>query len=186
MPLLQIVKKTKSYIPTKVYDIGIENGHHYLLSNGAVSHNSYFPQKKQGGGRGPEYMASSIITLSKSKDKTTDGDIIGSIITAKIAKGRLTKENMEIKTKISYQRGLDRYYGLLELAEEHGIVKQVGKQYEFPDGTKAFKKNILAKPEEHWTKDVLDKIDDVVGKEFQYGGGSDSIDVGDEVVTEEE
>ena len=135
---------------------------------------SYFPQKKQGGGRGPEYMSSSIITLSKSKDKTSDGDIVGSIITAKIAKGRLTKENMEVKTKISYKHGLDRYYGLLELAEEYGLIKLVGKQYEFYDGTKAFKKNILADPEKFWTKDVLDKIDDVIGKQFQYGGGSDS------------
>ena len=50
---------------------------------------SMFPQKEMGGGSGLKYAASSIIFLSKRKEK--DGtEIIGNIIHCKNAKSRLT------------------------------------------------------------------------------------------------
>ena len=53
---------------------------------------SMFPQKEMGGGSGLKYAASSIVYLSKRKEK--DGtEIIGNIIHCKNYKSRLTKEN---------------------------------------------------------------------------------------------
>lgn len=135
---------------------------------------SYVPMKAQGGGKGPIYTASTIIYLSKSKDKDSQGNINGVIITAKTEKGRLTKENMKVKTRISYTDGLDRYYGLLDLCEQFGVIKLVGKQYEFPNGVKAFKKTILESPEKYWTEEMLDIIDKEIGeKYFMYGGSGE-------------
>jgi RecA/RadA recombinase len=77
---------------------------------------SMFPQKEMGGGSGLKYAASSIIYLSKKKEK--DGtEVVGNIIHCKNHKSRLTKENKMVDVRLTYDRGLDKYYGLLELAE---------------------------------------------------------------------
>ena len=76
---------------------------------------SMFPQKEMGGGSGLKYAASSIIYLSKKKEK--DGtEVIGNIIHCKNAKSRLTVENRMVDVRLNYETGLDRYYGLLDLA----------------------------------------------------------------------
>ena len=79
---------------------------------------AYVPTKEMGGGSGLKYAASTIIYLSKKKEK--DGkDVIGNIVKAKAAKSRLTKENSQVETRLYYDaRGLDKYYGLLELGEK--------------------------------------------------------------------
>ena len=129
---------------------------------------SMFPQKEMGGGSGLKYAASSIIYLSKRKDKEGT-EVIGNIIHCKNFKSRLTKENAMIDVKLTYKTGLDKYYGLLELGEEAGVFKKVSTRYEMPDGSKVFGKNINENPEKYFTKDVLDKIDEQAKRKFQYG-----------------
>ena len=129
---------------------------------------SMFPQKEMGGGSGLKYAASSIIYLSKRKEK--DGtEVVGNIIHCKNFKSRLTKENAMIDVRLTYEKGLDRHYGLLELAEEAGIFKKVSTRYETPDGTKVFGKSINTEPEKYFTKEVLKQIDDHAKQKFSYG-----------------
>jgi RecA/RadA recombinase len=129
---------------------------------------SMFPQKEMGGGSGLKYAASSIIYLGKRKEK--DGtEVVGNIIHCKNYKSRLTKENAQIDVKLTYKKGLDKYYGLIELAEEAGLFKKVSTRYEMPDGSKVFGKNINDDPEKYFTKEVLDKIDEVAKRKFSYG-----------------
>lgn len=131
---------------------------------------SYVPTKAQGGGKGPIYTASTILSLSKKKDKDdTSKSVVGGIITVKIEKGRLTKENMSVQTKISYTKGLDRYYGLFDLCVEYGVIKQNGKRYELPNGDVVFKKEIDENPQKYFTEEMLDIIDEKVGSHFRYG-----------------
>ena len=129
---------------------------------------SMFPQKEMGGGSGLKYAASSIIYLGKRKEK--DGtEVVGNIIHCKNYKSRLTKENAQIDVKLTYKKGLDKYYGLINLAEEGGIFKKVSTRYEMPDGSKVFGKNINDEPEKYFTKEVLDKIDEIAKRKFSYG-----------------
>src|SRR6056300_60110 len=129
---------------------------------------SMFPQKEMGGGAGLKYAASSIIYLGKRKEK--DGtELVGNIIHCKNYKSRLTKENAQIDVKLTYKKGLDKYYGLIGLAEEAGIFKKVSTRYEKPDGSKVFGKNINDEPEKYFTKEVLDKIDEIAKRKFSYG-----------------
>lgn len=140
-----------------------------------ASVSAYVPTQVVGGGSGIVYSASTILMLSKSKDK--DGtDVTGNIVKCKLEKGRFTKEHKMVHVLIDYKNGLDRYYGLLEIAEKHGIVKKVGNKYEFPDGQKAFEKEIKNNPETYYTKDVLNKIDEVCKLEFCYGNDDNSDD----------
>jgi hypothetical protein len=127
------------------------------------------PTKKKGGGSGLEYAASTILFLSKKKDKDKDNQITGAIITANLKKARLTIENKKVETLLDYTDGLDPYYGLLDLAEKFDIIKKVSTRYELPDGTKAFESAILNDPEKYFTKDILDRIDEACKNEFLYG-----------------
>jgi len=128
---------------------------------------SMFPQKEMGGGSGLKYAASSIIYLSKKKEK--DGtEVIGNIIHCKNHKSRLTKENKMVDVRLTYDKGLDKYYGLLELAEKYGIFKKVSTRFELPDGSKQFGKTILNDPLTYFTDDVMKQLDESANKEFKY------------------
>ena len=129
---------------------------------------SMFPTKEMGGGSGLKYAASSIVYLSKKKEK--DGtEVIGSIIHCKNHKSRLTVENKMVDVRLTYDKGLDRHYGLLDLALEHGIFKSVSTRIELPDGGKAFGKTINNDPEKYFTDEVMQKLEDAANKEFRYG-----------------
>ena len=128
---------------------------------------SYIPTKEMGGGSGLKYAASTIIYLSKKKEKDHK-EVIGNIIKAKAAKSRLSKENSVVETRLYYEKGLDKYYGLLELGEKHGVFKRVANRYEIGE-KKVYPKNIYDNPEEYFTPEVLQALDECAKKEFSYG-----------------
>jgi len=121
-----------------------------------------------GGGSGLKYAASTIVYLSKKKEK--DGtEIVGNIIKAKTAKSRLSKENKDVEVRLFYdERGLDRYYGLLELGELGGLWENKAGRYEI-NGKKIYGKQILANPEEHFTDEIMQKLDEIAKSQFSYG-----------------
>jgi len=151
------VKKISKCETERVYDISVDKHENYILENGVITHNS-----------GLKYAASSIVMLGKKKDK--DGtEVVGNIVKATMHKSRFTKEGKKTEIKLSFDRGLDRYYGLLDLAEKYDIIKKVSTRYELPDGTKVFGKNINEEPEKYFTKDVLDQLDAAAAREYKYG-----------------
>ena len=128
---------------------------------------AYIPTKEMGGGSGLKYAASSIIYLSKKKEK--DGkDVVGNIIKCKNAKSRLTKENSTVETRLFYDRGLDRYYGLLELGEKYGIFKRKGNRVIVGESS-VYPSAILKDPEQYFTPEIMQKLDEAAAKEFRYG-----------------
>ena len=129
---------------------------------------AYVPTKEMGGGSGLKYAASTIIHLGKKKEK--DGkEVIGNIIKAKTAKSRLSKEEKTVEVRLYYdERGLDRYYGLLELGEVGGLWKNVAGRYEI-GGSKIYAKQILKEPEKYFTPEVMEKLDKIAQEEFSYG-----------------
>ena len=129
---------------------------------------SYIPTKEMGGGSGLKYAASTIIYLSKKKEKDKT-EVVGNIIKAKTAKSRLSKENKEVNIRLYYdERGLDRYYGLLELGELGGLWKNVAGRYEM-NGKKVYAKNIYEEPEKYFTEEVMKKLDEIAMKTYSYG-----------------
>lgn len=130
---------------------------------------AYVPTKELGGGSGLKYSASSIAMLSKKKEKDSDGDVVGNIIKIKMYKSRLSKENQEASVLLSYEKGLDKYYGLLELAEKYKIFNKVSTRFELPDGKKVFGKEINTNPELYFTDEILKQLEICANKEYQYG-----------------
>ncbi len=171
----QIIRGTFRTVRLKLAKAGVPmfvTNHTYLGIGGM------YPTQEMSGGGGAKYAGDTILYLSKRKEK--DGkDVIGNIIHVKTYKSRLSKENQMVDVLLTYNKGLDRYYGLLPLAEKHGIVKKVSTRFEFPDGTKAFEKAINKNPEKYWTEDILMLLEAAAQKEFKYGMGeimSDDID----------
>ncbi len=81
----------------------------------------------------------------------------------------LTKENRDVEVRLFYdERGLDRYYGLLELGEIGGLWKNVAGRYEI-NGKKMYAKQILANTDEYFTEEVMQKLDDIAKEYFSYG-----------------
>ena len=129
---------------------------------------SYVPTKEMGGGSGLKYASSTIIYLSKKKEKDKT-EVVGNIIKAKTAKSRLSKENQQVEIRLYYdERGLDRYYGLLDLGEIGGMWKNVGGRYEI-DGKKIYAKQIYTEPEKYFTEEVMNKLDEISKTTFSYG-----------------
>jgi len=128
---------------------------------------AYIPTKEMGGGSGLKYAASTIIYLSKKKEK--DGtEVVGNIIKCKAAKSRLTKENSDVETRLYYDRGLDKYYGLLELGEKHGVFEKRGNRIVIGESA-VYPKSILADPEKYFTPEIMQALDEAAAKEFRYG-----------------
>lgn len=143
-----------------------------------------YAQKIMSGGSGLKYAASSILFLSKAKDKD-DQVVVGNIITVTNKKGRLTKENLQIKISLNYETGMNPYYGLLELGEKYGVFTKVSNKYEI-DGVKAFESHILKNPEKFFTPEILDKLDICAKNEFYYGLKKKNFNETDETEVEEE
>ena len=186
MTKASILKATFRVLNLKLAKIGVP----LLVTNHVYDVvGAYIPTKEMSGGSGLKYTASTIVMLSKKKDK--DGtEVIGNIVKAKLIKSRLTKENSQVEVKITYSKGLDRYYGLLDIAEKYGIIKKVSTRYELPDGSKIFGKNINEEPEKYFTPEVLAQIDEACKKEFLYGQdgarGDNSMEEFEELATENE
>ena len=165
MTRAQMVKSTFRVLTLKLGKAGIPlvmTNHTYDVVG------SYVPMKEMGGGSGLKYAASTIVYLSKKKVK--DGtDVIGNIIHCKLYKSRFTKENSMVDVMLSYDEGLNPYYGLVDLAIKYDIFKKVSTRIELPDGTKIYEKQLYREPEKYFTSDVMERLEEAANTEFKYG-----------------
>ena len=165
MTKAQVIKGTFRVLTLKLGKVGIPmivTNHTYDVIG------SMFPQKEMGGGSGLKYAASSIIYLSKKKEKEGT-EVIGNIIHCKNAKSRLTVENRMVDVRLNYETGLDRYYGLLDLALASEIFKKSSTRIELPNGKTEFAKTINNNPEKFFTDEVMERLEVVVEDYFKYG-----------------
>lgn len=172
MTRTQVIKATFRTLTLKLGQAGIPmliTNHTYAVIG------SMFPSSEMSGGTGLKYAASTIVYLSKKKVK--DGtEVIGNIIHCKLFKSRLTKENSMVDVLLSYDKGLNPYYGLIDIGLKHGILKKSSTKIEFPDGSKAFEKSIYSNPQKYFSPEIMSSLESVVGKEFKYGNSLDRVE----------
>ena len=102
MTRAQVLKAAFRVLTLKLGRAGIP----MVVTNHTYDSMGLFPTKEMGGGSGLKYAASSIIFLSKKKDKVGT-DVVGNIVHCKNHKSRLTIENKMVDVKLSYETGLD-------------------------------------------------------------------------------
>jgi RecA/RadA recombinase len=145
---------------------------------------SYIPMKEMGGGSGLKYAASTVVFLGKKKDRdATTKEIVGNIIKCTTFKSRLSKENQKAEVLLSYDKGLDRYYGMIELAIEAGLFEKKGSRIVANDKS-VYAKQILADPEQYFTPEVMDVLDKFAQEKYSYGTAGSEM-ASEDITTEE-
>jgi hypothetical protein len=76
---------------------------------------------------------------------------------------------------LSFSTGLDRYYGLLDLAVGMGIVVQNGATYALADGTKLGYAKTWRNDEQLWEKTIIPGLESKMKAEWAYGNNNNEI-----------
>ena len=79
-----------------------------------------------------------------------------------------------VDVRLTYDKGLDRYYGLLDLALAFDVFKKQSTRVLLPNGKTEFGKTINNNPEKYFTPDVMEKLEVVVNEYFKYGKNSET------------
>jgi RecA/RadA recombinase len=175
MTRARLIKATFRTLTLKLGVLGVP----FIITNHTYETQGLFAKKVQSGGSGVRYANSMTVMLGKSKEKEGD-EVVGALIRSKLDKGRITKEQTVVTIKLYFDRGLDKYYGLLDLAEKYGIAEKVkakkekdGKEPKVAGfligGQQATEKTIYAHPEKYFTGEVMADLEIAAGKEFKYG-----------------
>lgn len=181
MTKAQVIKATFRVLTLKLAKVKIP----MLVTNHVYDVvGSYVPMKEIGGGSGLKYAASTIVMLGKKKDKEGT-DLVGNIIKATMFKSRLSKEGKMVEVKLSFEKGLNRFYGLLDLGIKHGVFKQVSTRIELPDGTKQYAKTIYNEPAKYFTDEIMNQLEVAAKKEFMYGASDEELVSDSDVVGED-
>lgn len=159
MTRTQLTKATFRVLALKLGKLNIP----LVLTNHTYQTMGMFSSKQMSGGSGPKYAASIIIYLSKAKDEA------GVFINALLKKGRLTREGSKVQTQLTFDKGLNRYHGLLDYAVELGVWERESKQTVNIEGKKVKNGTIKNSPEKYFTEEVLDAIEEKIGEKFLYG-----------------
>lgn len=147
------IKNIKKIGKRKVYDISVKDVEHYILENGVVTHNT-----------GPYYAADNIWIIGRQQIK--DGkDVEGYDYILNIEKSRFVREKTKFPISVTFNEGIDKWSGMLDLAVELGyIIKPSKGKYqiidqetgEIPD--KEYKKEDFSHNDELWKLIMTDKF----------------------------
>ena len=133
----------------------------------------YGNQKIQSGGKGISYAGDVILVLTKAKEK--DGNSrVGSQITVNISKSRFQREDTKYKIILLFSKGVYKYSGLLEYALEFNIWKKEGHSILIND-EKVKRKTILKSPEQYFTDDVINQINEKLKCEVGFGDNGEDF-----------
>ena len=140
---------------------------------------SYIPMKEMGGGSGLKYAASTIVYLGKKKERdASTKEIVGNIIKCTTFKSRLSKENQLAEVLLTYDKGLDKYYGLTDVCIEMGQWEKAGSRIKVygdieADGKSVYAKQIMADPEAFFSARIMAMVDQYLERKYSYGTGSE-------------
>ena len=119
--------------------IALASGHYYGNPNG------YGEADQVGGGKFVKLAPDIIVSLKRQKlfenpngkSLKAKGKIVGNIIKAITLKNRFYPPFQEATIEIDFNKGINKYAGLMNLLIESGLVKVGGSWYTFPNGEKA-------------------------------------------------
>jgi RecA/RadA recombinase len=150
-------------------------------------------EKNMPGGKSIVYLPSVTIQLARKPMKSDGGKTMdaetavgqknyaGILIRALTRKNRFIKQYLQGEMFLSFHTGLDRYYGLLDLAVGVGAVIQTGSTYQLPDGKKIGYYKNFRKDKDLWENIILPVLEEKIKKEWAYSSGDEESEVPDEV-----
>ena len=142
-----------------------------------------FPKDIVGGGTGIYYSADNIWILGRRQNKTGT-EVTGYDFIINVEKSRFVKEKSKIPISVSWDGGIERFSGLLDIGLASGFVsKPSNGWYQRVDrgtgeivGNKVREKDTLT--EDFWTDILADaKFQEFVEKQYKIGAGNTGIEL---------
>jgi hypothetical protein len=136
-----------------------------------------FPKAIVGGGTGSYYSADNIYILGRQQDKEGT-EIVGYHFIINVEKSRYVKEKSKIPISVSFDGGISKYSGLLDLALESGhVVKPTNGWYAKVDqktGEIGEKKRIADTSTPEFMEPILNdvKFKDFVKQKYEIAYGN--------------
>lgn len=136
--------------------------------------------KKQAGGSGPLYMASVIVQMAKKTERASDSknkdsnttmtslakDINGLTLRAFTTKNRFVVPFLETEMYLNFKTGLNKYSGLLEMAEGYGVLEKQGHRHALNGEVLGFFKD-FKDDETVWEK-ILPLLENKLNQELSF------------------
>lgn len=105
-----------------------------------------FPKEKLSGGGGLMYASDNVWIITRAQEKDKEGGISGYKFTINAEKSRYVKEKSKFPIEVSFDGGVSKYSGLLDLALQFGHA---------------------IKPKNGWYALVDDKTGEILGKNYR-------------------
>ena len=154
-------------------------------------------EKNMPGGKSVVYLPSVTVQLARKPMKEDGGKISdgklavsqknysGIIIRALTRKNRFMKQYLEGEIYLSFSKGLDRFYGLLDIAVGLGVVIQTGSTYQLEDGKKIGYYKNFRKDTSLWEETIIPKLEERIKSEWMYSNLENEEDIPDEILDQE-
>jgi hypothetical protein len=148
----------------------------FISINHTYLEQTMFPKAIVSGGTGPTYSADNIWIVGRRQDKVGT-EVQGYHFVINIEKSRFVREKSKIPISVSFEGGIERYSGLLEVAVELGYVTKPKQGWYMPvnppTGEELAPSNVREKATEardFWNT-IFDKTDfkSALKKRFEIG-----------------
>lgn len=143
---------------------------------------SLYPKQIISGGTGLMYSANQAFIISKSQEKD-GGELSGWNFTLNVEKSRYVREKAKLPFLVTYESGIQKYSGLLDLALESGhVIKPSNGWYQLVDTETGELIGGKVRAKETQTESFLgslltnQKFKDFVASKYKLVGGSHSLD----------
>ena len=149
-----------------------------IVVNHVYDEMGLYPKQIMGGGQGPMLSANQVFFIGKAQEK--DGkDIIGYHFTINVEKSRFVREKSKFPFSVTYENGIEKYSGLMDIALEAGVVikpnqgfyQKIDLKTGEPEGNKMRLKDTNTK--EFWDSILQSKeFNDYIKQRYQLGYNS--------------
>jgi RecA/RadA recombinase len=146
-------------------------------------------EKNMPGGKAAVYLPSVTVQLARKLVKDSENKQVsdklsasqknysGVVIRALTVKNRFIKQYLEGEFYLSFSKGIDKYFGLLEIMKGMGVVSNSGSSYTDWEGNKlgyykSFSKNI-----DLWEHKLLPELEKRIKIHWAYGSSPEDDDL---------
>ncbi len=156
-----------------------------VVVNHTYSEIGLYPKQIVSGGTGIYYSADNIFIIGRQQEK--DGtEVVGYNFIVNVEKSRFVKEKSKIPVEVSFDGGISRWSGLLDVALEGGfVIKPSNGWYSLKGDEKKYRlKDTYTK--EFWLPVLTNKeFRSYIETRYQVAGGSIMSTFSDDDLTEE-
>jgi hypothetical protein len=164
------IKNIKKVGKLPVYDITVNSDNydeqHYVLKNNVITHNT-----------GGYYSADTMWIIGRQQEKDDD-ELSGYKFIINIEKSRFVKEKSKIPIIVKFEKGIDKWSGLFDIALEGGFIAKANQGWynEIDQETGEIigvkrRRGDLENDDEFWARTITPKFKEYVKETYSISSG---------------